>query len=79
MVPAAFAGQTVAELADRMSSGDVIIDGGNTYYRDDIDRAKQLQPKQLHYVDYTVVALIIMIVAVTVHMLSVYSPSKRQR
>ena len=28
-----------------------MIDGGNTYYRDDIDRAKQLQPKQLHYVD----------------------------
>jgi 6-phosphogluconate dehydrogenase len=51
MVPAAFAGQTVADLADRMSSGDIIIDGGNTYYRDDIDRARDLIAKGLHYVD----------------------------
>lgn len=51
MVPAAFAGQTVKELADRMESGDIIIDGGNTYYRDDIDRARELIPKGLHYVD----------------------------
>jgi 6-phosphogluconate dehydrogenase len=34
-----------------MSSGDIIVDGGNTYYRDDIDRAKQLIAKGLHYVD----------------------------
>jgi 6-phosphogluconate dehydrogenase len=51
MVPAAFAGQTVKDLADRMESGDIIIDGGNTYYRDDIDRARELIPKGLHYVD----------------------------
>jgi 6-phosphogluconate dehydrogenase len=51
MVPAAFAGQTVADLADRMTSGDIIIDGGNTYYRDDIDRARDLIAKGLHYVD----------------------------
>src|SRR4051794_9894843 len=38
MVPAAFAGETVNELADRMAPGDIVIDGGNTYYRDDIDR-----------------------------------------
>ena len=42
MVPAAYAGQTVQDLADRMQAGDVVIDGGNTYYRDDVDRAKAL-------------------------------------
>ncbi len=51
MVPAAFAGETVNELADRMAPGDIVIDGGNTYYRDDIDRAKELLPRGLHYVD----------------------------
>ena len=51
MVPAAFAGQTVTDLADRMSAGDIVIDGGNTYYRDDIDRAEALVPQGVHYVD----------------------------
>jgi len=51
MVPAAAAGDTVMELAARMSPGDIIIDGGNTYYRDDIDRAAILAPKGIHYVD----------------------------
>jgi 6-phosphogluconate dehydrogenase len=51
MVPAAFAGQSVTELAGRMEAGDIIIDGGNTYYRDDIARAAELGPKGLHYVD----------------------------
>jgi 6-phosphogluconate dehydrogenase len=51
MVPAAFAGQTVDDLAQRMSAADIIIDGGNTYYRDDIDRAERLITKGLHYVD----------------------------
>jgi 6-phosphogluconate dehydrogenase len=51
MVPAAFAEQTVFELADLMDEGDIVIDGGNTYYRDDIDRAKRLAPKGIHYVD----------------------------
>jgi 6-phosphogluconate dehydrogenase len=51
MVPAAFTGDTVNQLADRMSSGDIIIDGGNSYYRDDIDRAAALQPKGIHYID----------------------------
>jgi len=51
MVPAAYAGQTVEELAGLMGRGDIIIDGGNSYYRDDIDRAKWLEPKGLHYVD----------------------------
>jgi 6-phosphogluconate dehydrogenase len=51
MVPAAFAGQTVEELGRAMSSGDIVIDGGNTYYRDDIDRAEALAPAGIHYVD----------------------------
>jgi len=51
MVPAAFAEQTVFEIADLMSEGDIVIDGGNTYYRDDIDRAAKLKPKGIHYVD----------------------------
>jgi 6-phosphogluconate dehydrogenase len=51
MVPAAYAGQTVEQLAELMDSGDIIIDGGNSYYRDDVERAKALQPKGIHYVD----------------------------
>ena len=51
MVPAAYAGQTVADVASRMDAGDIVIDGGNTYYRDDIDRAEELGPKGIHYID----------------------------
>ncbi len=51
MVPAAFAGQTVMDLAERMDRGDIVIDGGNTYYRDDVDRAAILAEKGVHYVD----------------------------
>jgi 6-phosphogluconate dehydrogenase len=51
MVPAAFAGQTVDQLADLMDPGDIIIDGGNSYYRDDVDRAEVLTPRGLHYLD----------------------------
>jgi 6-phosphogluconate dehydrogenase len=43
--------RTVGELADHMDADDVIIDGGNTFYRDDIRRAKELQAKGVHYVD----------------------------
>ena len=43
--------QTIAELADRLAPGDVIIDGGNTYYKDDIRRAKTLAGKGIDYVD----------------------------
>src|SRR6478672_7124922 len=45
MVPAAFAGETVSQLGELMESGDIVIDGGNTYYRDDIDRAEALAPR----------------------------------
>jgi 6-phosphogluconate dehydrogenase len=51
MVPAAFAGDTVASLAGLMEAGDIVIDGGNTFYRDDVDRAAKLAPQGIHYVD----------------------------
>lgn len=51
MVPAGVAGKTVEELASRMDAGDIIIDGGNSYYRDDILRAKELERRGIHYVD----------------------------
>ncbi len=51
MVPAAYAGGTVDDLAAWFEPGDIIIDGGNSYYRDDIARAAALAPKGIHYVD----------------------------
>jgi 6-phosphogluconate dehydrogenase len=51
MVPAAFAGETVAAVADRMTEGDIVIDGGNSHYRDDIERAATLKRRGIHYVD----------------------------
>jgi len=42
---------TVAALGERLASGDVVIDGGNTFYRDDIRRAKALSPKGVDYLD----------------------------
>jgi 6-phosphogluconate dehydrogenase len=51
MVPAAVTGETVMELGKAMEPGDIIIDGGNSYYRDDIDRAAELAKMDVHYVD----------------------------
>jgi len=51
MLPAGITGETVQELATIAAAGDIIIDGGNSYYRDDIDRAANLTPKGIHYVD----------------------------
>ena len=51
MVPAAFTGDTVDKVADVFEAGDIIIDGGNSYYRDDMARAKALAPRGIHYVD----------------------------
>jgi 6-phosphogluconate dehydrogenase len=51
MVPAAFVDSTIAELTPLLSKGDIVIDGGNSYYRDDIDRAARLAPNGIHYVD----------------------------
>jgi 6-phosphogluconate dehydrogenase len=50
MVPAGVVDATLTQLAPLLSEGDVIVDGGNSFYRDDIDRAKRLAPR-LHYVD----------------------------
>jgi 6-phosphogluconate dehydrogenase len=51
MVPAAAVEQTLVELARRFEKGDIIVDGGNSYYIDDIRRAKMLKEKGIHYVD----------------------------
>jgi 6-phosphogluconate dehydrogenase len=51
MVPTALAGQIVEQLAGHFEPGDIIIDGGNSYYRDDVDRARALGQRGLHYVD----------------------------
>ncbi len=51
MVPAAFTDDTINEAAAHAQKGDVLIDGGNSYYRDDITRAERLEPDGIHYVD----------------------------
>jgi 6-phosphogluconate dehydrogenase len=51
MVPAAIVDKTIAELAPLLEAGDILIDGGNSYYIDDIRRAKELATKKIHYVD----------------------------
>lgn len=51
MLPAAVVDSTLDELARLLDAGDTVIDGGNSYYRDDITRAKRLQERNIHYVD----------------------------
>jgi 6-phosphogluconate dehydrogenase len=51
MIPAAAVDGTLAEVSSRMERGDIVIDGGNSYYIDDIRRAKEMDAKGLHYVD----------------------------
>ena len=51
MVPAAAVDQTIAGLVASLEPGDILIDGGNSYYVDDIRRAKELAPKRIHYID----------------------------
>ena len=51
MVPAAVVDKSIADLLPSLEPGDILIDGGNSYYIDDIRRAKELAPKRLHYVD----------------------------
>jgi 6-phosphogluconate dehydrogenase len=51
MVPAAVTDQAIADLLPLLEKGDILIDGGNSYYIDDIRRAKELAPKGIHYVD----------------------------
>ncbi|MFY9905113.1 MAG: decarboxylating 6-phosphogluconate dehydrogenase [Terriglobales bacterium] len=51
MVPAAVVDETIAELLPHLEAGDILIDGGNSYYVDDIRRAKELASRKIHYVD----------------------------
>ena len=51
MIPAAVVDSTIAEIVPFLEAGDILIDGGNSYYIDDIRRAKELLPKGIHYVD----------------------------
>ena len=51
MIPAGITGSTVEQLAELLDEGDIIIDGGNSNYRDDVRRAAALRDKGIHYVD----------------------------
>jgi 6-phosphogluconate dehydrogenase len=51
MVPAAVVDQSIADLIPHLEADDILIDGGNSYYIDDIRRAKELAPQKIHYVD----------------------------
>ncbi len=51
MVPAAAVDETIAHFLPSLEPGDILIDGGNSYYIDDIRRAKELAPRRIHYVD----------------------------
>ena len=51
MVPAGVVGDTVAEFSPLLESGDILIDGGNSYYKDDMARAKSLKQDGIHYLD----------------------------
>ncbi|MEO8043863.1 MAG: phosphogluconate dehydrogenase (NAD(+)-dependent, decarboxylating) [Spartobacteria bacterium] len=51
MVPAAVVDKMIGDLQPLLEAGDILIDGGNSYYVDDIRRAKELAPKEIHYVD----------------------------
>ena len=51
MLPAAITGENVDKVAALMTAGDIIIDGGNSYYHDDVDKAEQLRAKGIDYID----------------------------
>src|SRR5690349_9401053 len=51
MVPAAHAGAVVRDVGNVFEAGDIIIDGGNSYYRDDVVRANELGERGIHYLD----------------------------
>jgi 6-phosphogluconate dehydrogenase len=51
MVPAGVVDKSIADLLPHLEPGDILIDGGNSYYVDDIRRAKELKPKGVHYMD----------------------------
>ena len=51
MIPAGVVDHSIAEIAPHLQSGDILIDGGNSYYIDDIRRSKDLEPKGINYID----------------------------
>ncbi len=51
MVPAGLTGRVIDDVTAQLDPGDIVMDGGNSFYRDDIDRAKALEPAGIHYVD----------------------------
>src|SRR5262249_52603780 len=51
MVPAAVVDKTIGDLLPHLEEGDILIDGGNSYYVDDLRRAGELAPRRIHYVD----------------------------
>src|SRR5262245_43729369 len=51
MLPAAVVDRTIADLLPHLEAGDILIDGGNSYYVDDIRRAKELASRKINYVD----------------------------
>jgi 6-phosphogluconate dehydrogenase len=51
MVPAGHVGDTLDALVPLLDAGDIVIDGGNSYYRDDVDRAAALEAQGIHYID----------------------------
>jgi 6-phosphogluconate dehydrogenase len=51
MVPAAIVDSMIEQIAGKLEKGDILIDGGNSYYHDDLRRAAELKPKGIHYVD----------------------------
>ncbi|MFM9882902.1 MAG: phosphogluconate dehydrogenase (NAD(+)-dependent, decarboxylating) [Burkholderiales bacterium] len=51
MIPAAIVDKMIGEIAPKLTEGDTLIDGGNSYYVDDIRRAKELAPRGIHYAD----------------------------
>ena len=55
MIPASLTGKSVEELGNLMEAGDIIIDGGNSNYRDDVNRARALREKGIHYVDLSLI------------------------
>ena len=51
MIPAAFVDQELAALVPLLEAGDILIDGGNSYYRDDVRRGAELKQRGIHYID----------------------------
>ncbi len=51
MIPAGFVDAAIDELSPQLENGDILVDGGNSHYRDSMDRARRLKPRGIHYLD----------------------------